>query len=278
MQRERVADDVYVFTSEMYAQVTAGAVVTPFGSILIDTLPFPEEAQDAKTFLENRLSAPVRFVILTHYHADHTNGAYLFPNAVTVSHELCRSLLDTFGREGLADANARLPGMAEVEIGLPELVFNQGELTVRLGDYSARLVHSPGHSPDSVLVEIPEVNILFAGDTLMPIPTIFDGDFEQMIESLSKIPDFGAHNVIQGHGEVVLKGEIGRIVESDKEYLRTIQSRVSELVDSGAGMEALVDIDIESCGKSRIPLNGLVTDLHMANLHYVYQEKIGARR
>ena len=45
MIRERVADNVYVFTSELYAQVNAGAVVGPDFSVVIDTLAYPEETR-----------------------------------------------------------------------------------------------------------------------------------------------------------------------------------------------------------------------------------------
>ena len=60
MQRERVADDIYVFTSEVYAQVTAGAVITSEGAIFIDTLVFPEETRNIRNFIEGRLGCPVR--------------------------------------------------------------------------------------------------------------------------------------------------------------------------------------------------------------------------
>ena len=55
MVRERIADDIYVFTSRLYAQVTAGAIITKEGVILIDTLYFPEETWAIKEFLEDRL-------------------------------------------------------------------------------------------------------------------------------------------------------------------------------------------------------------------------------
>ena len=90
MQRERVADDIYVFTSELYAQVTAGAVITTDGAILIDTLVFPEETRAIRAFLETRLGCPVRYVINTHYHADHTWGNCFFPGATILSSALCR--------------------------------------------------------------------------------------------------------------------------------------------------------------------------------------------
>ena len=55
MIRERVADNVYVFTSEAYAQVNAGAVIGPEWSVLIDTLALPEESIQIKEFVEHRL-------------------------------------------------------------------------------------------------------------------------------------------------------------------------------------------------------------------------------
>src|SRR5258708_5546028 len=92
MQPEPVADDIYVFTSELYAQVTASVILTPEGAILIDTLLFPEETRNIRNFVEGRLNCPVRYVVNTHYHADHTYGTCMFPDAVVVSHSKCYDL------------------------------------------------------------------------------------------------------------------------------------------------------------------------------------------
>jgi len=272
MHRERVADDIYVFTSELYAQVTAGAVVTPAGAILIDTLPYPQETLEIKTFLEDRLQMPVRYVVNTHYHADHSYGTCFFPNAVVAGHDLCRQLLDTAGRVGLEEAQGQTTELADVHVVLPELVFDAGCLNLHLGNKSVKMYHSPGHSPDSVVVLIPEDRVLFAADTMMPVPTLVDGDIEDLIVSLRAIADFPVDNVVQGHGEVVLRGEIGSIAEGDIEYLRIIQGKVGEVIAQGQDSDCLYEIDIESCGKSRIPLNGLVSDLHTANLFHLYQK------
>ena len=53
MRKERVTEDIYIFQSEMYAQVTAGAIVTDEGTIVIDTLPFPRETREMIDFLVN---------------------------------------------------------------------------------------------------------------------------------------------------------------------------------------------------------------------------------
>jgi len=272
MQRERVSEDVYVFTSDLYAQVTAGAVITPSGTILIDTLPYPQETREIKSFLEDRLETTVRYVINTHYHADHSYGTCFFPGAVVASHTRCRELLDTIGRSGLEEAQAQVPELADVHIVLPDVIFEQGCLNIHLDDKTVTLLPSPGHSPDSIIVLIPEERVLFASDTLMPVPTLVDGNLEDLIRSLEAIPDMPVDNVVQGHGEVILRGEIQSVVDDDIRYLRTIHERVTRVIKNGGGPDQLQRHDIESCGKSRIPLNGLVSDLHMANLYRLYQQ------
>src|SRR5690606_3780416 len=97
---------IYVFTSDLYAQVTAGVVLTGDGAVLIDTLTFPEETLQIKRYVEGRLGAQVRYVINTHFHADHTTGTCFFPDAQVIAHRLCRELLDKRGRDSLERARA----------------------------------------------------------------------------------------------------------------------------------------------------------------------------
>ncbi len=272
MQRERVADDIYVFTSELYAQVTAGAIITSEGAILIDTLVFPEEARAIKTFLETRLNCPVRYVINTHYHADHTYGTCFFEGAQVVSHAKCYDLLATRGREGLRQAQQSAPDLRHVHIVLPHMVFESGTLSVHLGNKTVEMWHSPGHSPDSIVCLVKEDRVLFAADTMMPIPYFVDGSYDDFVRSLNALKDGGYENMVQGHGEVVLRGEIEEIIQNNLDYLATIRAHVERCVKNHEPPSALNAIDIESCGKSRIPLNGLVQELHHANLQALYHD------
>lgn len=271
MQRERVADDIYVFTSELYAQVTAGAIITPDGAILIDTLVFPEEIRALKNFLETRLTCPVRYIINTHYHSDHTYGTCFFPDAQVIAHARCYDLLNTRGREGLAAAQISTSEFRDVEIVLPHMVFESGSMTVHLGNKTVEMWHSPGHSPDSVVCLVKEDRVLFAADTLMPVPYFVDGDYDDFITSLEALKNGGFENVVQGHGEVVLRGEVDEVIQDDLNYLKTIRQRVESIIAQGQSPDVLDEISIEECGKSRIPLNGLVQDLHQANLHALYE-------
>jgi cyclase len=278
MLRERVSEDIYVFTSEVYAQVTAGVVVYPEGAVVIDTLAFPFETAEIKEFVEKRLSTRVRFLIYTHYHADHTNGAYLFPEAQVIAHQLTRERLDTVGRQGLARAKEQSPELAAAEVVLPTVLLEQGRLNLHLAKKTLQIFHTPGHSPDSISVLLKEDRILFAGDMMMPLPHFVDGDPDELARSMQSIPAMSLENVVQGHGELVLRGEIDDAVRSNLKYLENVRRKAEQVVKRGRPREALRDIDIETCGKSRIPLNGLVTQLHTANMLTMYDRLVGANR
>src|SRR5512143_148311 len=268
MHRERISDDVYVFTSGMYAQVTACAIVTTEGAVVIDTLPFPAETRQVIEYVERR--APIKYVIYTHYHADHTYGGYLFRNAQFIAHELCRELLLTRGDAGLKLARAQNPGLADVQLRLPDIVFT-GEMSLRLGGKTFVLTHSPGHTPDGITIYIREDKILFAADTIMPVPYIVDGDAPTMLKSLHVLKGMALENVVQGHGEIVLRGEINETINSSINYINRMQlAGASALTANQSRDDMLREYDIESCGKTRIALNGLVQQLHAANLIAIY--------
>ena len=271
MIRERVAEDVYVFTSQLYAQVNAGAIVGQDWSILIDTLAYPEETREIRDFLEVRLSKPVRYIINTHYHSDHTLGNCWFPNATILSHSLCRTLLDTKGRQTLATAKRTHRELRNLQIVLPNVVFEKGTLGLQIGRRSIKLFHLPGHSPDGIGVLLVEDKVLFSGDILMPLPYVVDGDFYKTIESMKRIPAMNLENLVQGHGETFLRGEVTSKVKDNIAYLNKIRNHVRQASRRKDYDAYLAQIDVESCGKSRIILGGLAEQLHQSNLKALFE-------
>src|SRR5688500_7901020 len=113
MRRERVSDDIYIFTSGMYAQVTASAIMTGEGAIVIDTLPFPAESREMAEFVHRRSAKGARYVINTHFHADHVYGNYFYPEAEVISHHLCREKLLNVSPSQLERAKVETPGLEE---------------------------------------------------------------------------------------------------------------------------------------------------------------------
>lgn len=270
MRRERVSEDIYVFSSEEYAEVTSGAILTPEGPILIDTLPFPHENRQVRSFLEGIAAGPVRYIINTHFHSDHVYGNYLFPEAEVVAQERCRAELEGRGEASLREDKARHPALAEVELRLPTITF-EDEMTIYLGEASLRLMSRPGHTADSIVAYLEGERVLFAGDTMMSLPYVAQGSWEDLLASLRAIGELRLEAIVQGHGEVILRGEIRETLRRYIFYLEDIQRRVEELVLEGASAGELGRIRLEDYRmEPRLVLGGLAQELHRANLRKLY--------
>jgi glyoxylase-like metal-dependent hydrolase (beta-lactamase superfamily II) len=275
IQRERVADNVYSFQSEYYAQVTAGAVVGPDWAVAIDTLAFPEETLAIRDFIEDELKVPVRYVINTHYHADHSWGTCYFPGALVISHSLCRKMMAEKAVSSLEEARKQNTSFRKSQIIFPHITFSSGKLSLKVGKKTLTMFPLPGHSVDGIGILIEEDRVLFSGDIFMPIPYIVDGDYEQMVSSYKYISSLSLENIVQGHGDVVLRGEIITAIEDHLDYLSTIRKIVRRAGRRKYPGDMLETVDVESCGKSRVLLGGLVEELHQRNLKALYQQLFG---
>jgi len=271
MHRERVSENVYWFQSELYAQVTAGVIAGPQWAVVIDTLATPEETLGMREYIEHELGLQVRYVINTHYHADHTWGNCFFPGATIFAHARCRELIHEKGIPSLENAKKQNTTLRQVKIVLPHLTFDNGELSLRVGKKNLILSQAMGHSSDGISVLVEEDRILFAGDAFMPMPYIVDGNIDELVASIKKIGRMGLENIVQGHGDIILRGEIEAAVKENLAYLSAIRKAVRAALKRKAPLEYLDEVTIEECGKSRVYLGGLAESLHRRNLRALYK-------
>ncbi len=271
MQRERVSENVYWFQSEIYAQVTAGAITGPQWAVVIDTLAMPEETLAMRSFIEEELGVPVRYVINTHYHADHTWGNCFFPGATIIGHAACRQAMLETGNASLEAARRQNPLFRQVKLVAPHLTFDEGGLSLRVGKKNLILMPTPGHSRDGVSVLVEEDRVLFAGDAFLPLPYIVDGDMDELAATIKRIGKMGLENIVQGHGDIILRGEIDDSVKENLGYLSAVRKAVRTAAKRRNPQDALALIDIESCGKSRVYLAGLAEELHRRNVRALYR-------
>ena len=275
IQRERIADNVYSFQSEVYAQVTAGAIIGPNWAVVIDTLALPEEALEIRDFIEQELSVPVRYVIDTHSHADHAWGNFFFPGSTVIGHTLCRQLLETRGIPSLEEVRKQNIQFRISKIVLPHITFNDGTLSLRVGKKNLGLFPLPGHSDDNVAVLVEEDRILFTGDACMPLPYIVDGNIDDLVASLKKVSKMGLENIVQGHGDIILRGEIDGYIRENLSYLSAIRKAVRKASRRKYPLDLLQEISVDSCGKSRVLIGGLAEELHNSNLRALYRQLFG---
>jgi glyoxylase-like metal-dependent hydrolase (beta-lactamase superfamily II) len=273
MYWERVTEEIFVFTSERYARVNCVAILTNEGVVAIDALPFPDEARQIAKFLDVRGQGQFHSLMLTHHHMDHVYGLYAFPQHLDlISHELCRKKLLEVGESSLAEAKENNPAFNEVTLRIPNITFDEDELLVSAGDRTFRLFRMPGHTEDNTGIFIEEEKVLISGDATMAIPIIAGGEWQQEIKTLEKIKALKPLTVIQGHGEVILRGEVNTVMDRYIDYINCVVEQAHEALKNDDPRDTIWDIPLETCGLERVPLGIASHQLHVANILAIYDE------
>lgn len=179
-----------------------------------------------------------------------------------------------YGQQILDEAKSNTPEFEEIELRIPDIIFDDGEMVMHIGNKSVELNLMPGHTDDQTIAYVREDKVMLAADAMMPVPYFIAGNRHQYRKSLRRLLDFPMESMVQGHGEVLLRGEIPKAIQAGIDYLDVTEEKVRNIIERGEGKSALSRILIDDCGLSRIPLNGLVQELHQINLNALYDEII----
>jgi hypothetical protein len=92
----------------------------------------------------------------------------------------------------------------------------------------------------------------------------------QLKASIERAAAMSLEYIVQGHGELILRGEIKDTLKRQVGYLDNLMQKVQRVVDTGGARDDVRAITIESCGLSRVLLNGTVGQLHTSNVLSLY--------
>lgn len=186
----------------------AGFFVTEEGVVVVDALGSPALAQELLREIHRVTPQALRYVVVTHYHADHIYGLQTLvqAGAKVIGHASAREYLNSdtaqkrleASRIDLApwiDANTRLVP-ADQWLDTQENQF-------RLGSIDFVVDHvGPAHTPEDVVVFVPQLGVLFAGDLFFQgrIPFVGQADSRLWIQALNRLMKYQPKIVIPGHG------------------------------------------------------------------------------
>jgi glyoxylase-like metal-dependent hydrolase (beta-lactamase superfamily II) len=178
-----------------------GAVVGDHAVVLVDTTS-TERRNRALLAAVAGVSGdkPVRTVVNTHHHADHTLGNWLLAGAEIVGHRLCR---EEVLRAGLiATALFTGPDYGHLEVAPPTLTF-EDRLTLHVGAVRVELEFvGPAHTLGDLVVWLPDAEVVFAGDLVFNggHPFLLEGCLGNYPAALDRVRRLGPRVVVPGHG------------------------------------------------------------------------------
>jgi glyoxylase-like metal-dependent hydrolase (beta-lactamase superfamily II) len=220
MEFKLVTENVYVLING----VNTTAFVLPFQVVMIDAgaRRRPAEMQKVRSQIETLAKRPVKTVILTHFHSDHTHSLPFYAD--------CTIIASTRLAKHLDDAKRKpLPGFPVVA---PTELF---EDTFELQDGSVRLIikRTGGHTDDSSYVFCPTDKVLVAGDNLMPgYPWGGKGSsLHRWIRALQEYLTLDVDTIIPGHGPLMTKA----FVQNRLDFMLKVQATMQECITQGKG-------------------------------------------
>ncbi|WP_409465502.1 MBL fold metallo-hydrolase [Amycolatopsis sp. GA6-003] len=248
--------------------VSNSGVLTGGGEVaLVDTLATAARTIALRTAVADLARGPVRTVVNTHFHGDHTFGNQFFPDATLVGHRRTRAEMLGAGL-GLTRLWPDVD-WGPIRVTPPTVVFDD-QLTLHVGDREARLLHvGPAHTTTDVVVWLPEERVLFAGDVLMSgcTPFVLMGSLSGSLSAVADLARLGAEKVLCGHGPVAGP----EVFEENLDYLRWLRDTAEDGWRAGLPpLELARRTELGRFRELRDP------ERLVANLHRAYAELDGA--
>jgi cyclase len=208
-----------------------GIVRSDDAVLLIDTTQTPERNRQLQHAVRSLTTAPVRTIVNTHHHGDHTFGNYLFPDATIVGHRLCRSEILARGLDSVVFPD-QPRDLAEVQISPPTILVDD-TAHIAAGPMTCNLTHygRAAHTTNDLVVFVQDHGVLFAGDLAFngSTPFALAGSVAGSIATCSELAQTDAGIVVPGHGPVTTT-EIFRTVA---QYYRLVEARAADALARG---------------------------------------------
>ena len=240
---KKIADNVYAAINPDGGKAgsNAGVIIGKNAVLVVDTFIAPEPAQQLLAEIRKLTNLPVRYVVNTHYHLDHTggNGVFAEAGAIIIAQRNVRQWertenLKFFGPTPQPEQKARVESLT-----LPNLVYDQS-IAVDLGDRDVEIRYLPGHTGGDSALFIPDANVVFTGDLAWNhhLPNLIDASTDKWIDSLNLMLEHHPKaTFVPGHGDVATAAD----VRDFRDYLVALRKAVAGARAEGKSGSGLVE-------------------------------------
>ncbi len=264
----KVTDGVWVAVG--FSNANSILIEGQGGSIVVDTTSDTADARDVKAEFAKLSTAPVRAIIYTHSHPDHTGGAGVFAGndqPEILAHQLFVERVPDVGRNGRDGGDqfgSALPDAVFINAGTgmrfrqraspiadlpPTRTFSGDRLELTIAGVRLQLLHTPGEARENVAVWLPDRRVLLPGDNFYKsFPTLYAirgarlRPIDQWIASLGLLIDLGADYMVPGHTRPVLgNGNVRAALTTYRDGIKSVFDQTLDGMRKGERPDELVE-------------------------------------
>ncbi|MCS6810561.1 MAG: MBL fold metallo-hydrolase [Tepidimonas sp.] len=242
----QLSEHAYAYTAE--GDPNTGVVVGDNAVMVIDTQATPAMAQDVIRHIRSVTDKPIRYVVLSHYHAVRVLGASAYQPEHIIASQDTYDLIVERGEQDKASEIGRFPrlfrAVETIPAGLtwPTITFT-GKMTLWLGKLEVQLLQlGRGHTKGDTVVWLPQERVLFSGDLVEFDATPYAGDayFRDWPQTLQRLADLQPAKLVPGRGAALTSPEqVQQALAGTRAFIEDMRAAVEEGVRAGKDLRTV---------------------------------------
>jgi glyoxylase-like metal-dependent hydrolase (beta-lactamase superfamily II) len=244
---DTIGSDLYAFTAE--GDPNSGIIVGDDGVMVIDAQATPVMARQVIDRVAKVTNKPIKYVLLTHYHAVRVLGASAYRDAEILASEATRALIAERGKQDMDSEIGRFPRLFRAVESIPGLTWPSitfpDQMSVWLGRREVRIMHvGRGHTAGDVVAYVPDANVVFSGDLVEYRSACYCGDahFTDWPATLDRLAEFSASALVPGRGAALKTAkDVADGIALTEDFLTTLYGSVSGSVGKGRSLKESYD-------------------------------------
>ena len=244
---DQIGPGLYAYTAE--GDPNSGIIVGDDSVMVIDAQATPATALDLIARVDKVTDKPIKYVLLTHYHAVRTLGASAYKGAEIIASDATRALIAERGQQDMDCEIGRFPRLfceAATIPGLswPAITFPD-QISIWLGRREVRIMHiGRGHTAGDVIALVPDAGAVFAGDLVENKSACYCGDahFTDWPATLDVLAEMRAAVLVPGRGPALTTPQtVTEGIEFTGDFLATLYGSVQESVAKARSLKDAFD-------------------------------------
>jgi glyoxylase-like metal-dependent hydrolase (beta-lactamase superfamily II) len=244
---DQIGPGLYAFTAE--GDPNSGVIVGDDSCMVIDAQATPAMASDLIARVAKVTDKPIKYVLLTHYHAVRVLGASAFKGAEILASDATRGLIAERGKQDMDSEIGRFPRLFRAVETIPGLTWPSvtfpDQMSVWLGRREVRLMHiGRGHTAGDVVAAVPDCGVVFSGDLVEYHSACYCGDahFTDWPQTLDNLAEMQPTALVPGRGAALTTAEqVKEGIEMTTDFLSTLYGSVKDSVAKGRSLKDAFD-------------------------------------
>jgi glyoxylase-like metal-dependent hydrolase (beta-lactamase superfamily II) len=240
---DEIGKGLYAFTAE--GDPNSGIIVGDDCAMVVDAQATPVMAQEVIARVAKVTDKPIKYVLLSHYHAVRVLGASAYKGAEIIASDAARAMIVERGKEDMDSEIGRFPRLFRAVESIPGLTwptvtFPQ-QMTVWLGRREVRIMHlGRGHTAGDVVAYVPDANVVFSGDLVEYRSACYCGDahLADWPKTLDRLAAFKANALVPGRGAALTGPEkVQAGIDGTRDFLTTLYRSAQDSVAKGLSLK-----------------------------------------